>query len=505
MKKIVKFSKLFVPCIILSGILMIVSIVGLLFQGINFGLDFKAGFIEKVRIAPTALNISYKGAKTIIFSLSSSGVSVTSTAVDGDSKATTFLYSEHKTFGSFVEALQAFEDVEVEYAEGVNKDTELGKLIVDSQVLPRLTSTPYKVHYIPLNAKKTTADDVRQALEVAQLPSDAVQQVGSEEEGVFQIRLPDDEIEKDEVQEEAQNVEPKKELLKEELDPEEKKGSIEDASKKEEVKAEEGVPLLSRSDFDNTEATESSESDSSATQDALPQSSDAKESVALEEKGKLDNAQTKLQARISEALNNAFGKDNIVVLGTDFVGSRFSTSLAKQAAVLVLGAILLIFLYAMFRFRWDFALGGILALLHDTLAIFAFIVWTRMEFNSISIAAVLTIIGYSINDTVVIFDRIRENITLHPNRMCTEILDISLSEVLGRTIITTLTTMLAAFALYIFTEGSMKDFAMCLIVGMLSGTYSSIYIASTCINFFSRKKRGEEMFVAKASPSGVSI
>ena len=143
--------------------------------------------------------------------------------------------------------------------------------------------------------------------------------------------------------------------------------------------------------------------------------------------------------------------------------------------------------------------------LHDTLAIFAFIVWTRMEFNSISIAAVLTIIGYSINDTVVIFDRIRENITLHPKRMCTEILDISLSEVLGRTIITTLTTMLAAFALYIFTAGSMKDFAMCLIVGMLSGTYSSIYVASTCINFFCRKKKGEEMFVAKASTSGVSV
>ena len=124
-----------------------------------------------------------------------------------------------------------------------------------------------------------------------------------------------------------------------------------------------------------------------------------------------------------------------------------------------------------------------------------------MEFNSISIAAVLTIIGYSINDTVVIFDRIRENIALHPKEMCTDILDISLSEVLGRTIITTLTTMLAAFALYYFTQGGMKDFAMCLIVGMFSGTYSSIYIASTCIHFISKNKRGEEIFVAKANPS----
>ena len=89
--------------------------------------------------------------------------------------------------------------------------------------------------------------------------------------------------------------------------------------------------------------------------------------------------------------------------------------------------------------------------------------------------------------------------------MCTEILDISLTEVLGRTIITTLTTMLAALSLYVFTSGSMKDFAMCLIVGMLSGTYSSIYIASACINLFSRNKKGEEMFVSKASPAGVSV
>ena len=512
MKKVVKFSKLFVPCIVLSGVLMIFSVVGLLYRGINFGLDFRAGFIEKVRVAPTALSLSYKGAKTIILSLNSTGVSVTSTAVDGDSKATSFLYSEHKTFGSFVEALQAFEDIEVVYAEGVTKDTALTNLVVDSQVLPRLSPTPYTVHYIPMDAKKITADDIRRALEVAKLPSDAVQQVGSEEEGIFQIRLPDDEeekVEEVEKEEKAEDVDEEKmeriisgslklnaSDVADIMASTKEEGEVAKSGEEKEVKTE---------DIFNAESADTLEGASEELLINEEKVSPKVEDMALVSEVKLENVQTKLQARISEALNNAFGKDNIVVLGTDFVGSRFSTSLAQQAVILVLGALFLIFLYAMFRFRWDFALGGILALLHDTLAIFAFIVWTRMEFNSISIAAVLTIIGYSINDTVVIFDRIRENITLHPKRMCTEILDISLSEVLGRTIITTLTTMLAAFALYIFTAGSMKDFAMCLIVGMLSGTYSSIYVASTCINFFCRKKKGEEMFVAKASTSGVSV
>lgn len=410
MKSVIKFSKLFIPCIILSACLMIFSIVGLFYKGINFGLDFQAGFIEKVRIAPTAFTLTYDGPKTVNISLSSKGLDITSTAVDGDSEAMSFLYKDYETVGEFVEKLKDFEGLSVNLVKA-DSSTPFANLFVDSQVLPRLSNTPFKFHYLPSAIEIVETDTVRHAL--SELPSASVQQVGKASDRVFQIRIADD--------------------------------------------------------------------------------------------GKNENASVELHKLITDALNKEFGEDNIVVMSTDFVGSMFSTSLARQAVQLVLGALVLIFIYAMFRFRWDFALGGILALLHDTLAIFAFIVWTRMEFNSISIAAVLTIIGYSINDTVVIYDRIRENITLHPKDVCVDILDISLSEVLGRTIITTLTTMLAAFSLYIFTEGSMKDFAMCLIVGMLSGTYSSIYIASAFINFFSRNKKGEEMFVSKANPQGVSV
>jgi len=518
MKRTIKFSKLFVPCIILSGALMIFSIAGLSIKGINFGLDFQAGFIEKVRIAPTAFTLSYEGPKTVMVSLNSAGLEITATAVDGNSEAMSFPYSQYQTVGSFMDEIENFEGLKISLSDGVTRETRFSNLFVDSQILPRLSAIPYKVHYIPSDAKVVSADDIRNALRDAGLPSDAVQQVGRAEDGIFQIRLPDDgSDEKDKEASAIESAKKNEEVASETKD--ENAGSdpivVTDATEKKDAGDD-----ASSVDSANPEIASNTEVTSSA-EDIQPVESASSEGVASsevaeagkeedtsknEEEMPHENASTKLQALITSALNRAFGEDNIVVLSTDFVGSRFSTSLAQQAVVLVFGALCLIFLYAMVRFRWDFALGGILALLHDTLAIFAFIVWTQMEFNSISIAAVLTIIGYSINDTVVIFDRIRENISLHPKEMCTDILDISLSEVLGRTIITTVTTMLAAFALYYFTQGGMKDFAMCLIVGMFSGTYSSIYIASACINFISRKKKGEEIFVAKTTPTGgVSI
>jgi preprotein translocase subunit SecF len=108
----------------------------------------------------------------------------------------------------------------------------------------------------------------------------------------------------------------------------------------------------------------------------------------------------------------------------------------------------------------------------------AFIAWTRMEFNTTTIAAILTILGYSINDTIVIFDRIRETRRIYPDDSFVNVLNRALTETLGRTIITTLTTMLAVVSLFVFTTGSMKDFALAMLVGMVSGVYSTIFIAS---------------------------
>jgi preprotein translocase subunit SecF len=118
----------------------------------------------------------------------------------------------------------------------------------------------------------------------------------------------------------------------------------------------------------------------------------------------------------------------------------------------------------------------------------AFIAWSRLEFNTISIAAIMTILGYSINDTIVVFDRIRETRRTYPDDPYVDVLNRSITETLSRTIITTLTTMLAVVFLFIFATGTMKDFALLLMVGMLSGVYSTMFIASGFINWWELRK-----------------
>jgi preprotein translocase subunit SecF len=188
--------------------------------------------------------------------------------------------------------------------------------------------------------------------------------------------------------------------------------------------------------------------------------------------------------RIIGTLEARFGAGGIVVTRADYVGSRFSKNLTDQAGILLTLTLVLILIYASIRFKPQFAIGAVLAIAHDAFIIVAFITWTRMEFNTTSIAAILTILGYSINDTIVIFDRIRETRRIYPDDPFVTILDRALTETLGRTIITTTTTMLAVLSLFIFTSGSMKDFALALLVGMISGVYSTVFIASGFVNYW---------------------
>jgi preprotein translocase subunit SecF len=169
------------------------------------------------------------------------------------------------------------------------------------------------------------------------------------------------------------------------------------------------------------------------------------------------------------------------------VGSRFSKDLARQAIWLLGGTLLLILIYASIRFKPGFAMGAVLGIVHDGLIMVGFIIWTGMEFNTTTIAAIMTILGYSINDTIVVFDRIRETVKMYPDDDFKTILNRAITDTLSRTFITTLTTMLAVISLYIFTTGAMKDFALALLVGMVSGVYSTIFIASGFVYFWERK------------------
>jgi preprotein translocase subunit SecF len=202
------------------------------------------------------------------------------------------------------------------------------------------------------------------------------------------------------------------------------------------------------------------------------------------EDSEIDDGQGVPAEKIIDSLEEAFGEGGVTVTRSDYVGSRFSKQLSDQAGLLMGLTLLLILIYASIRFKPQFAIGAVLAIAHDALFIVAFVTWTRMEFNTTTIAAILTILGYSINDTIVIFDRIRENQRIYPEEKLVDIMDRSLTETLSRTIITTMTTMLAVFSLYIFTTGSMKDFALCLIMGMVSGVYSTVFIASGFVNFW---------------------
>jgi preprotein translocase subunit SecF len=200
--------------------------------------------------------------------------------------------------------------------------------------------------------------------------------------------------------------------------------------------------------------------------------------------------------KIISALETNFGIGGVAVTRSDYVGSRFSKQLTDQAGFLMALTLLLILIYSSIRFKPQFAIGAVLAITHDALIMVAFITWTRMEFNTTTIAAILTILGYSINDTIVIFDRIRETRRIYPEDSFINILDRSLSETLGRTVITTMTTMLAVLSLFIFTTGSMRDFALALLVGMISGVYSTMFIASGFANFWENavlKRRAKKL------------
>jgi preprotein translocase subunit SecF len=195
-------------------------------------------------------------------------------------------------------------------------------------------------------------------------------------------------------------------------------------------------------------------------------------------------------AKITQALETKFGEENVAVITANYVGSRFSKQLTDQAGLLMFLTMLLILVYVSFRFKPQFAIGAVLAIAHDALIMVAFITWTRMEFNTTQIAAILTILGYSINDTIVIFDRVREDLRIYPDDPFVLTMDRAISETLSRTIITTLTTMLAVFSLFFFTTGTMKDFALALLIGMTSGCYSTIFIACGFANFWQNHIKG---------------
>jgi preprotein translocase subunit SecF len=165
----------------------------------------------------------------------------------------------------------------------------------------------------------------------------------------------------------------------------------------------------------------------------------------------------------------------------EFVGPQVGDELREQGGLAMLLALGLVMLYIAFRFQLKFAVGAVIALIHDVLITLGFFSITRMEFDLTVLAALLAVIGYSLNDTIVVFDRIRENFRKVRRTEPSEIVNISLSETLSRTLFTSLTTLLVLMSLAVFGGEMINAFAVALIVGIIVGTYSSIYVASNVL------------------------
>jgi len=391
MKKTANFNKGFIPCTILSCAIILFGLVGFFVKGINFGIDFKPGLIEEVRVAAPVAEITYDGSASISIDLSAGQMDVIISGTGVVNETRSFNFLEYTTVQELANGVNDIDGVTMTVKNGGFDST---KLFLNSAATNQLTDTALYIY--PAGTSDVTADDVRAAL--SSIESVSVKALGTGNDSSFQIRK--------------------------------------------------GVSAP-KTDEDGTVENQS---------------------------------QAVVMSEINEALYNKFGKTNIAVVKQDFIGSNFSSSIARKSILLFLLTVVVIWAYAAIRFHWDFALGSIIALIHDSLIMMTFIIWTQMEFSTTVLAAVLTIIGYSINATVVILDRIRYNLKyMTEAKKFTEILNKSLSDTFTRSVLTTVTTLVTVIALFVFTTGSIKDFSLAMIIGLISGMYSSIFISSAFI------------------------
>jgi preprotein translocase subunit SecF len=182
--------------------------------------------------------------------------------------------------------------------------------------------------------------------------------------------------------------------------------------------------------------------------------------------------------RMLAALSAAFGEDGYTVLRVEAVGPKVGEELQRKAALAILMSFVLTLIYLAFRFEWRFGVAAVVATIHDIMITFGFISLTGIEITLGTVAAILTIVGYSLNDTIVVFDRIRENLRKKRKESYEATLNRSINETLPRTVLTSGTTLVTLLALFLFGGSVIRPFAMVLILGVLVGTYSSIFVAS---------------------------
>ncbi len=191
---------------------------------------------------------------------------------------------------------------------------------------------------------------------------------------------------------------------------------------------------------------------------------------------------------VREALDSAFEGQIVDYRRIEFVGPQVGKELKVKGLYAIIFSLLGILTYIWFRFEWQFGIAAIVALAHDAIATIGLFALTQMEFNLSTVAAILMIAGYSINDTVVVFDRIRENLRKYKKKPLGELFNFSVNQTLSRTLMTSVTTLLALVSLYVFGGEVIRGFVYALIFGILIGTYSSIFVASPVLMFMNVRR-----------------
>lgn len=195
--------------------------------------------------------------------------------------------------------------------------------------------------------------------------------------------------------------------------------------------------------------------------------------------------------KITDGVQASFGTSGPEIRRVDSVGPQVGDQLKRNGILAMFYSLIVILIYVGLRFDYNFAPGAVICLFHDVVIVVGIFALMGKEFNIQILAAILTIIGYDINDTIVIYDRIRENIQKHKGVALSKVINLSINETLSRTIITGGSTLLTSFSLMMFAGGVIEDFAFALIIGVLLGTYSSIYVAAPLIIYFERLRFGK--------------
>lgn len=208
--------------------------------------------------------------------------------------------------------------------------------------------------------------------------------------------------------------------------------------------------------------------------------------VRLQAQDEGENGEQSAVAKVRGALEQAYEFRR-----TEVVGPSVSGELTKSATIGVLISLMAILVYIWIRFEWQFAAGAIIATLHDVILTLGLYVVTGVEFDLSSIAAILTIVGYSLNDTVVVYDRMRENLRRYKKMPLDVLIDTSINQTLSRTILTSVTTLLALLALFLFGGEVIRSFTFAMLFGVLVGTFSSIYMAAPVLIAFRLRPEGQ--------------